>query len=408
MKILRITTEINRSSIGRTTEQLGKLVLAEGWDSYIAYGRADGESESHKIKIGSKLSVYFHALLSRLFDLHGNGSYFATKKFIAKITQLKPDIIHLHDIHGYYININVLFRFLREAGIPIVWTHHDCWAFTGHCGFYSEIGCEKWKIECSKCPSYKEYPSSLFFDRSRQSFQQKKSLFTSLPEVYNVGVSQWICDELNCSFMNKYPIVRIYNGIDTNIFKPMREYELDVRNKYGLGGGILLTAVATSWGERKGLSDYYALREILSIDYTIVLVGVPSNLMNSLPKGIIGIKRTDDVVDLVKIYSASSIIMNLAGAESFGKTTPEGMACGVPSIVYNCTASPELIDDKTGIVVERGDINGVKVAVEKIMHWDRETTTRNCRDRACELFSIDKNWPMYIDLYKRILNLKND
>ena len=404
MKILRITTEINRSSIGRTTEQLGKLVIDEGWESYIAYGRADGISESYKIKIGSNVAVYFHGLISRLFDLHGHGSYFATRKLIRDIERIKPDIIHLHDIHGYYINLNILFEYLRKSTIPIVWTHHDCWAYTGHCGFYSEIGCEKWKTGCHHCPLYKQYPASLFFDRSRKSFEQKRLLFTSLKKVYNVGVSQWICEEIKSSFMNKYPIIRIYNGIDTNIFRPSKEYNKSIREKYGLGNGILLTAVATAWGERKGLSDYLALRKILDKKYTLVFVGAPESLISTLPKGIVGIKRTDDINDLTKIYSASSIVLNLAGAESFGKTTPEGLACGVPSIVYNCTASPELVDEKTGVIVEKGDIHGVRDAIEIIMSWDKLQTEMNCRNRACELFSIEKNWPMYIELYKKILN----
>lgn len=403
-KILRITTEVNRSSIGRTTEQLGKLVIQEGWHSYIAYGRRDGISESAKIKIGSRLSVYFHVFLTRLFDMHGYGSYFATRQLIRKIEGISPDIIHLHDIHGYYINIKVLFKYLKRSKIPIVWTHHDCWAFTGHCGFYSEYGCNKWKTHCCKCPSFKHYPGSIFFDGSLRNYDYKKKYFTSLDNIYNVGVSQWICDEFKQSFLKNYPIICIYNGIDTSIFKPSAQYDQEIREKYNLGNGILLTAVATAWSERKGLSDYLALRKILDEKYTLVFVGVPKALINSLPGGIIGIPRTDSLQELVRLYSASSIVMNLAGAESFGKTTPEGLACGVPSIVYNCTASPELVDNKTGIIIDKGDIVGVKNAIEEIMSWDKNSTIQNCRNRACELFNIEKNWFQYIDLYKHILN----
>lgn len=406
MKILRITTEINRSSIGRTTEQLGNLVLAEGWESYIAYGRTDGISQSKKIHIGSDLDVKIHGVITRLFDMHGHGSYLATKKFIKKVKEIKPDIIHLHDIHGYYMNLKVLFDYLRESNIPVVWTHHDCWAYTGHCGFYSEIGCNKWKTGCFDCPSYKDYPSSLFIDRSKKNYEEKKVLFTSINKIYNVGVSQWICDELKESFLNKYPIMRIYNGIDTSLFKPLREESQAVRKKFNLGDGILLTAVATAWSERKGLSDYLDLRKRLDKKYTLVFVGAPQSLIQQLPEGIVGIQRTDNIEELVRIYSASSIVMNLAGAESFGKTTPEGLACGTPSIVYNCTASPELVDENTGVVVEKGDIDGVLKAIEKIMSWNPDQTIINCRNRACEYFSIEKNWPKYIDLYKQILNVK--
>ena len=402
MKILRITTEVNRSSIGRTAEQLGKLVVEEGWESYIAYGRKDGDSISHKIRVGSRISVYFHVLLTRLFDMHGYGSYFATKKLVRIINRIQPNIIHLHDIHGYYINIDVLFSYLKKTNIPIVWTHHDCWAYTGHCGFYSEASCEKWKDHCYNCPNTNNYPKS-YFDGSRRNFKKKESLFTSLDNIYNVGVSQWICNELQQSFLRKYPIKCIYNGIDTNIFVPSIQYSDEIRKKFELGNGILLTAVATEWSERKGLSDYFSLRKILDSEFTIVFVGAPQSLIDHLPVGIKGISRTDNMQELVKLYSASSIVMNLAGAESFGKTTPEGLACGVPSIVYNCTASPELIDETTGVVVEKGDIEGVKNAIYKIMSWDRDITIQNCRKRACELFSIEKNWPLYINLYKQIL-----
>lgn len=403
MKVLRITTEINRSSIGRSTEQIGLKVLEEGWDSYIAFGRTDGTSKSKKIRIGNKWSVYSHVLLTRLFDLHGCGSYFATKRFIKQLDVIKPDIIHLHDIHGYYINHKLLFDYLKKTNIPVVWTHHDCWAYTGHCGFYSGINCTKWKTQCEHCPSYKSYPGSWFIDRSKQSYIDKKAMFTSLEHVYNVGVSQWICNELKDSFMNKYPIMRIYNGIDTDIFKPRTENIDKVRAKYHLGKGILLTAVATAWGERKGLSDYLELRKKLDKKYTLVFVGAPKELSEKLPDGIIGIPRTDNINELVDIYNASSIVMNLASAESFGKTTPEGLACGIPSIVYNCTASPELVDSKTGIVVEKGDIGGVLNAIDTISKWDKAETSANCRNRACDLFSIKKNWAMYIELYKKII-----
>lgn len=408
MKILRITTEINKSSIGRTTEQLGNYVLAEGWESYIAWGRSDGKSTSKKVKIGNKFSVFIHGLITRLFDLHGHGSYFATKRLVRQIKGINPQIIHLHDVHGYYLNLRVLFNFLRTSKIPVVWTHHDCWAFTGHCGFYSSIGCEKWKTGCHHCPAYKSYPSSLFFDNSRYQYVFKKRLFTSLERLYNVGVSEWMSKQLRESFFNQYPIRTICNGIDTDVFYPRQENANVVREKYQLGDGEILIGVATAWGERKGLSDYRQLRNRLGNEYTIVLVGVPKEIQETLPKGIIGIRRTDSISELCDLYSAATIVMNLASAESFGKTTPEGLACGVPSIVYNCTASPDLVDEKTGIVVEKGDIDALEIAVKTICSWDREETIRHCRARACELYSTKNNWPKYIKLYKEILGMNTE
>lgn len=200
------------------------------------------------------------------------------------------------------------------------------------------------------------------------------------------------------------PIQTICNGIDTDVFYPRQEKSNAVREKYRLGNGIILIGVATAWGERKGLSDYWRLRERLGREYTIALVGVPKELQVTLPEGIIGIRRTDSINELCDLYSAATIVMNLASAESFGKTTPEGLACGVPSIVYNCTASPDLVDEKTGIVVEKGDIDALEKAVKTISSWDRDETIRHCRNRACELYSTKNNWPKYIALYKELIS----
>lgn len=405
IKILRITTEINRGSIGRTAEQLGNLVIKEGWESYIAFGRTNGKSSSKKIKIGCNLSVYFHIILSRIFDLHGHGSYFSTKKFVKKIELIKPDIIHLHDIHGYYLNLKILFKYLSSKNIPIVWTQHDCWAFTGHCAFFTEIKCEKWKSLCYSCPLFNSYPKSWYMDNSPLNFRLKKRLFTSVNQMYIIAVSDWMRNLLQESFLNCFPTSRIYNGIDTDTFKPSGDNNI-IRSKYNIGDRIILIAAATSWGERKGLSDYYKLRDLISNEYVIVLVGTSPKLSSSLPDGIIGISRTDNVSELVDIYSSASILLNLAYEESFGKTTPEGMACGIPSIVYNCTASPELIDNSCGIVVEKGDIIGVSRAISTIMTWDKEKTKSYCINRVNELFDMNKNFNQYINLYKSILNNK--
>lgn len=400
--ILRITTEINRSSIGRTSEQLGKLVLSNDWNSYIAYGRTGGNSESQTIKIGNKFDLYSHVLLTRLFDFHGRGSINATKTFVDKISLLKPDIIHLHDIHGYYLNYKILFDFLNKYNKPVVWTQHDCWAYTGHCAHYSEVECDKWKKECFKCPQKMAYPKSLCADRSRENFIDKKNSFTSINQMTIVAVSEWMKDQIRDSFLNKYPIVRIYNGIDTRLFRPYEDVS-DIKRKYSLGDSPILMGVATSWSENKGLGDYLKLRSILDYDYTIVLVGLPKNEIASLPRGIIGIERTDNVEELAKLYSSASIILNLSKEESFGKTTVEGLSCGVPGIVYNATASPELLDISTGRIVEKGNIESIVNAILELSELNKKITLANCRHRALELFNMEKNYNDYINLYKSLL-----
>ena len=401
--VLRITTEINRGSIGRTTEQLGKLVISNNWKSYIAYGRTGGKSDSEVIKIGNKLDVYSHVFLTRAFDLHGRGSIRATKSFISKINSLKPDIIHLHSIHGYYVNYEILFDFLVKYDRPVVWTQHDCWAYTGHCAHYTEIGCDKWKNVCYHCPQKLSYPKSLFRDHSRRNFIDKKKSFTSVNNMTIVAVSEWMKAQIKESFLNKYPIIKIYNGVDTKIFFPHKNVEY-IRQKYSIGDGQILMGMATTWTERKGLSDYYKLRSMLDNSYVIVLVGLPQSMISALPKGIIGIERTDNVEELAELYSIASIILNLSREESFGKTTVEGLSCGTPGIVYDTTASPELVDDSTGRVVRKGDIELVVKSIFELSALDKEEMLLNCRNRAMNLFDIEKNFNEYIDLYKLLIH----
>ena len=407
--IFRLVCGLNEGSIGRTAEQLGQLVQSKGWRSFIAYSRVNYGSTSEVYRVDNKFSTLFHALLTRLFDMCGYGSYFATKRLVNVIERERPDLIHMHIIHNYDINLKVLFNYLSTSGIPIVWTQHDCWSYTGHCAYYSNVACEKWKTECHNCPQFNVFPKSWFYDGSKRNYRFKKKVFTSVPQnkMCIVAVSEYVKKDIEQSFLNKYRIKRIYNGIDTDRFLPLKESNSEVRANYGLGDGILLMGFATAWTERKGISDYYKLRKKLDKRYTIVFVGVDEQLKKTLPEGIIGIENTSSIEELVKLYSTADIVMNLASEESFGKTTPEGMACGTPSIVYNSTASPELVDEKTGIICEKGDIDGVVNAINTVLSWDKEETIRNCRNRVLSLFSMQKNWNEYIELYEEMIKENN-
>ena len=404
IKILRITTSANTGAISRTAEQLGELVMKEGWESYIAYSRPGNPSSSHLIKVGNKFSIITHFLLTRCFDLCGYGSYFVTKRFVKKLKSLSPDLIHLHNIHSYDFNLSVLFEYLSSSNIPVVWTQHDCWAYTGHCSYYTAKQCEKWKVGCHSCPQSKTPPKSLFYDGSKRNYAHKKRLFTSVKNMRIVAVSNWMKEELKSSFLSKYNISLIYNGIDTSIFRPLQHDSKMIREKYNLGDNKLLIGVASTWEARKGLNDYLELDNILPNGYTILLVGVSEAIKESLPKSIKAIKRTESMEELAKLYSASFISLNLSLEESFGKTTPEAMSCGIPCIVYNSTASPELIDKNTGIVVNPGKINEIVDAIKTINTWDRNTVIEKCRNRACSLFSKDNNYKKYIELYKELLS----
>lgn len=401
--LLQINSAVNVGSTGRIAEQIGVLAKEAGWQSYIAYGRMAGESQSQTIKIGNTLSVNVHGIKSMLFDNHGLSSAFATNTLIRQIKRINPSIIHLHNIHGYYLNYRVLFDYLRNSNIPVVWTLHDCWAYTGHCSYYSDINCQKWQKQCVHCPKFHNYPKSLFFDRSRINYHIKKGCFNSLSNLTLVPVSHWLEMEVNKSFLSKHRIHCILNGVDIERFRPYENIE-GLRNDYGLEGKKILLGVATAWGPRKGWADYIKLSGMLSDDYQIVMVGVSEKQSKELPHNILAVKRTESIDRLAELYSAADVVLNLSDEESFGLTTAEGFACGTPSIVYNCTASPELITAGTGAVIEKGDLEGVIKAIHTITEKGKQYFLGKCRERAVSLYDKNKNYNQYIELYNELLN----
>lgn len=403
--LLQINSIVNSGSVSRITEQIGQVAIKSGWNSYIAYGRERNRpSKSNKIRIGSDFDIRLHGIQTRILDNHalGMSSRKATKSLIRKIDEIKPDIIHLHNLHGYYINVDVLFTYLSNINTPVIWTLHDCWSFTGHCAHFDYIGCEKWKTECYKCPLRKEFPSSYFLDRSKKNYRDKKRLFNSVKNLNIVTVSNWLKSKTSESFLGSNPIKVINNGLDTSIFHILSESKI-LKKKYNLEDKFIIIGVATAWGQLKGLYDYYKINEKLQDNEKIILIGLTPKQINELPEGIIGIERTDNIEELVEFYNMADIVLNISYQETFGMTTPEGFACGTPSIVYNATASPELISSKTGIVVEKGDIDGVISAIDKIKQKGKAYYADACRQRALDLYKKEDRFMDYINLYNELL-----
>jgi len=402
-KLLQICVEGNTGSTGRIAEGIGNYVQNYGWESYIAHGRFPRPSSSNIIRIGTKFDVFFHGILTRLFDMHGLGSKLATKRLIKKIEFIKPDLIHLHHLHGYYINIEILFNYLKDENIPVVWTFHDCWSFTGHCAHFDFIGCNKWKTACFKCPQKTKYPASYIFDRSKKNFYLKKKLFTSLNNLTIVSVSNWLDKIVSESFFRDTNHIVIYNGIDTKIFKPNK---IGVRNKYNLTDKFLILGVANTWDTRKGLDDFIELSSMLKENEIIFLIGLDQKQLKYLPQNIQGIKRTENQSELRDFYSSADIFFNPSVEETFGLTTAESLSCGTPAIVYNSTASPEIIDDKTGFLVEKKDINMVLESIKKIKKTGKNRYVSDCVERVNNRFNIKKNHKEYFLLYDKLLNKK--
>lgn len=402
VKLLQISIEVNSGSVGRIAEQIGEIVLQNGGESYITYARNNNPSKSKTIKVGSRYNIYFHGIVTRLLDNHGFCSQTATRNLIKTIKEIKPSIIHLHHLHGYFINIEILFQYLKESNIPVVWTFHDCWSFTGHCVHFDFVGCEKWKTQCHNCEQKNEYPKSLLLDRSQQNYIDKKRIFNSVENLTIVSVSNWLFEKVSESFLNKFDSRMIYNGVDIDKFYPSKSRHA-IDEKYTAKGKYVILGVATTWEKRKGLEDFIALSKILDEGYLMILIGLDEKQIETLPNSIIGLKRTESQEELCELYAASDLFMNLSVEETFGLTTAEAMACGTPTIVYNATASPELVNEEVGFVVEKNDIGGLLIAIEKAKRLGKSHYTDACRNRAITLFDKRNRFLDYFNLYNEIL-----
>jgi len=396
-RLLIINSALNYGSTGKIAENIGLLAKKNDWEVCIAHGlRYCLKSNLNSIKVSTKFEEYIHAIIhSMLLDRHGFGSKKATKKLIEKIKEFNPDLIHLHNLHGYFINVKVLFEFLSTTNIPVVWTLHDCWSFTGHCSHFSFIGCEKWKSLCNNCPQKFSYPKSFFLDNSKKNYTEKSKLFTSIKNMMIVPVSYWLEELLKDSFLKKYPTKTIHNGINLNIFKPSINYE----KKLSMDKFIIL-GVASPWSRHKGLDDFIKISQYLENDCLIILIGLNKRQIKSLPKNIIGLKKTSNVHELVNYYSMSNVFVNPTYEDTFPTTNIEALACGTPVITYETGGSPESIDNSTGIVVDKGNIEGLINAINTIKTNKKEFYSKECVQRANKLFNKENKFLEYIDLYE--------
>lgn len=393
-KLLQIDTCLNMLSTGRITESIGGLAISKGWDAYIVHGARYAREGScmHSIQTVSKWGEYAHFAESLLLDNHALASRKATRRVIEEIKKIKPDVVQMHCIHGYYLNYKILFEYLNTTDIPVVWTFHDCWAFTGHCAHFVTANCNRWKDGgCHNCPLKGDYPKSLI-DCSQRNFELKKRLFTANTNLHIVAVSQWLAGFTKESFLGQKDIRVINNGVDINIFKP---YTKDNSGKFRMLG------VATAWSKDKGLYDFYELRKRLNEDYEIILVGLTSKQVEQLPDGIQGITRTDSAEELAKLYSSANVLVNPTYADSFPTVNMESLACGTPVITYRTGGSPEIIDEKTGVIVEQGDITGLEKAIIQIK--EKSLSAEECRKRAIENYNKDDRFMDYIHLYEELI-----
>ena len=366
--------------------------IDHGWDFYFAYGGSSNPSKAHLLRVGNRLNKYFHYAEQRIFDNEGQCSRNETKRFIEQIKEIKPDVINLHNIHDHYLNYRLLFDYLNHTDIKVVWTFHDCWAMTGHCMHFVTKNCERWKTGCHDCLMKGEYPKSVL-DRSKQNWELKKRLFTDNTNLTIVAVSDWIAEFVQESYLKDKRIEVIHNGCDIKTFKPLPRTE---SNKFRI------IAVSSVWYPNKGELDIYKLRTVLPKDeYEITMVGLSAEQAKNLPKGIRGIQRTQNVLELAQLYSDADVLINPTYEDNFPTVNIEALACGTPVITYKTGGSPEAVDSKTGVVIEQGNLNALANAI--IQMKDKPLSSADCRKRAEEFFDKDKCFEKYVELYEELV-----
>ena len=361
MKYLFINSLAGCGSTGRIAAEKCRELMQEGHECLLAYGREKANCDDIlTVQIGTPLDFKLHGVRCRLLDDHGFGSKAATRRFLERVREYDPDVIWLHNIHGYYLHIGLLFDYLRTSGKKIFWTLHDCWSFTGHCAYFDFAGCDKWKNGCYDCPQKKSYPASMLRDNSKGNFEAKRKLFTGIPDLTLVTPSQWLADLVKESFMKEYPVEVVHNTINTEIFKPTPS---DFRKKYGLEDKKVILGVASVWDERKGLRDFLKLAELLDDQYRIVLVGLSQNQVSALPENILGITRTNNAAELAGIYSAADVFVNTTCEENYPTVNLEARACGTRIVSYDTGGCKETLGEND-VLVPKGDVQALLEALK--------------------------------------------
>lgn len=410
-------------STGRIAVEISQVLMEEGHKALMAYSRGYPPTGVPSLRVGNRLDVLWHAFCARLLDRAGFFSRGATKKLVKQLEKYRPDMVHLHNLHGYYLHLPTLFHYLEKTGVPVVWTLHDCWPYTGHCAYYTMAkgqgsreegrthrrlttrGCGRFKNGCGGCPEKRAYPQSLLLDQSARNWREKRALFTALPSMVLVTPSRWLKGEVQKSFLKAFPVEVIPSGIDLAAFRPCdnEEYLKGVAAKYGLRdleAKRMLLGVASTWDKRKGLEDLWELSRCLGEDYIIVLVGLTDWQMSRLPEGIYGIERVQSVPELSALYTAADLHVSLSHEETMGMTLIEAMACGTQVLCYDTTALPENVTDAVGSVVPMGNIEVVAAEVRRLC--DAPKSAAACRLHA-ERYGKRERFQEYVRLYEEML-----
>ncbi len=397
LKILQINTVCGSGSVGRIAVDIYHTLEKNGDKGMIAYGRRTAPEGIRAFRFGSPLDMGAHVLSTFFRGEHGFASGRQTKRLIGRIRKWNPDVIHLQNIHGFVLQVEILFAYLKEAGKPVVWTLHDCWPYTGHCAFYDYTACEGWKTGCRACREYQRtYPYALFRNHTIQNYERKRTAFTGVADLTIVTPSRWLAGEVKQSFLKEYPVQVIPNGIDRKCFRPVKSL---LRQRLGLEGRFVILGVANVWERRKGLEYFVKLSGRLSGEYKVVLIGLSKKQIKSLPENIIGLERTSSAEELAEYYSMADVFVNATLEDNFPTTNLEALACGTPVITFNTGGSPESVDESCGQVVPKGDTEALIKAIRQEREAPRQS--ESCLKRAERYEKYDR-FQEYVELYHRL------
>ncbi len=402
MKVLQINSVYIERSTGRTCFEVEKAVEAAGGQCVTAYGFGPRRNTPNAYKIGTKAEYYFHNIMGRITGLCGYFSVFATLRLVSFIRKYDPDVIHLRNLHAFYVNLPILFRYLKKSGKPVILNVHDCWIFTGKCPHYTVNGCDGWLKECGKCSKQvvKQYPQSLFFDFSKKMFRDKKKWLCSLQNLTVVGVSDWTAAQAKRSFLGNRDVLRIYNWINMDVFKP---YPENIFSQYGIPTDkFTVICAAVSWGkDSKKYQELARIMERLGDEVQFVIVGNVDTPFAG--KNVYHVGYVSDTVKLAQLYSASQVYVHFSLEDTFGKVIAEALSCGTPTVVYASTSCKEIADETCGLSVAPYDTNGMVDAILQIKNHPQRYSPENCRTRVDENFNYTKNTVELIQLYQRVM-----
>lgn len=403
MRVFQLNTFCGIKSTGRITTSIAQLLERQGDACRIGFGAQDAPPEARRFayRVGTPLERKVHGAIRKFLDMEGYGSLLGTWRLLREMDRFRPDVIHLHNLHGCYLNLRMLFRYLKKHGTPLVLTLHDCWPFTGHCAYFDFVGCQKWQTHCHACPQLRSYPTCLWWDGSRRNFRRKQRLFANLPKLVLVPPCHWLEGLLGRSMLREYPVRVIENGVDRSVFHPAPPQECQaLRQRHGLGDKQVVLAAAAEWDERKGLRYLLQAAGLLGEEFQVVVLGLGPEQIASLPKGILGLAATGSTWELAAWYTLAGCLANPTMEDNMPLVNLEALACGTPVAVFQTGGCPEAVDDTCGRVVPQGDAQALAQAIRDLASR-KQAMTGACLERAAR-FDSEAAYQKYLALYQEV------